>query len=79
MFWIIVIVMIASASATVFFKVGDAEFEGKGWLFAGVSILISLAGYLLLHWGMAGIALSQVGLFGLVTVYNMYSGRKPRM
>ncbi|MDA0811355.1 MAG: hypothetical protein O3C21_03035 [Verrucomicrobia bacterium] len=67
------------ASAIVFFKVGDTEFEGNGWLFAGVSILVSLAGSFLLHWGMVGIALSQVGLFGLVTVYNMYSGRKPWM
>ena len=75
MFWIVVMV----ASAITFFKVGDDEFEGKGWLFAGVSILLSLAGHFFLSWGMLGIALSQVGLFGLLTVYNMYAGHKDRM
>lgn len=67
------------AGAITFFKIGDAEFDGKGWLFAGLSILVSIAAHFLLHWGMLGVAISQIGLFVLVTIYNMVSGRKPRM
>ena len=75
MFELVVLV----AGAIIFFKIGDTEFDGIGWLFAGISILASLAAMFVLPFGFLGVALTQVALFGALTLYKMLGNYKPRM
>ena len=75
MFSLVVLV----AGAVIFYKIGDTEFDGIGWLFVGISVLASLgAMFLLPGYGMLGVALSQVALFGVLTLYKMFGNYKPR-
>ena len=75
MFSLVVLV----AGAIFFFKVGDTEFDGRGWLFVAVSVLASLAAIFLIPRGLLGVALSQVALLIVITIFKTFSGYKPRM
>ena len=75
MYWIVVMI----AGAIFFYKVGDSDFDGRGWLFALISIAVSLSCRAFLPWGMFGIVLAQIGLFAILTLYNMFLAKPPRM
>jgi hypothetical protein len=49
-----------------------AEFENEsGSLWAGLSLLISVATWVFFHWGWFGSLLGQLGLFVGITIFRM--------
>jgi len=63
-------ILIVACFAAFFYRA--AEFENEsGWLWCGLSLLISIAVMFFLHWGWLGIVLGQVGLFAGITIYRI--------
>ena len=68
-FWAIV------AFAVFYYRVG--EFEGSsGFVWAGLSAIISLAIWRFLHGGIIAVLLGQIALFVGITLYRTY--KKPK-
>ena len=68
------ILVVIVASAVFFYRA--AEFENAStWIWAGLSVLISILIWLVLHGGVLPLILGQFGLFVGIGVYRMF--RKP--
>lgn len=60
--------------ASLFYKIGDDEYGNKGWMLAGISVILSLLGALFGLLGTLGLnALLYVGILA----YNFYTDKPP--
>jgi hypothetical protein len=66
--------VIMAACVVFFYRAGEMEYS-SGFLPAILSLALWLGGAYLLHWGLFGCILLQVGLFGALTAYNMVRKR----
>ena len=63
--------LLAIAAAIFYYRVGDDEYR-RGLLWASVSILISIAISVILHWGSATLLVAQALPFVGMTLYNAH-------
>lgn len=70
--YLFIIIILAFA----IFFLRAAEFEdASGFLWAGLSLLVSALTWFVFHWGWLGAVLGQAGLFAGITIFRML--RKP--
>ena len=62
------------ACAMIFYRIGDVEF-GRGWLFALISVVLSLAVDYATSWGIFAIVAVNVALFAGITIYKIATGQ----
>jgi hypothetical protein len=63
-------ILIIAACAVFFHRAAEFENESS-WLWAGLSLTISLVTVFVLHWGWLGCLLGQVGLFAGITLFRV--------
>jgi hypothetical protein len=67
-------ILLIAVCGAFFYRAAEIE-NASGLLWCGLSVLISVASMFVLHWGLLGVVLGQVGLFAGITVFRMT--RKP--
>ena len=64
--------------ASVFYYIGDHEYNNKGWLLAVISIILSYAVTWLTPAALLGVLGINVILYIGIWLYNVLSGKPPR-
>lgn len=67
--------LIALCFAIFYHRLGEAEYGG-GWLLTLVSVVLSVVGLLVLHFGVPGNLLLQGGLFVALWIWNMRTPKR---
>ncbi len=70
--------LVVGVLALTFYRIGESEYVGKGWLIATISFIISIVSAIFTGWGIFAAAGGNILLFIGLTIYNMTSDRDPR-
>ena len=68
-------VLMIACCAVFYYRLGESEY-GSGWLLAVISVVMSVASWLL-GYGIAGLLLAQGGMFLGLCFYNMRNAKRP--
>ena len=63
--------------AVAFYRIGEIEY-GKGLLLGAISILVWMITAYVLTWRWIPSLCAQAGLFGLLTIINIFRGPRPK-